>query len=139
MMLTEPWSKKHKKVSRGQPFSLSNSFAQPLTHQELVKLTLERGDQALVDAYNNHSLRYTPNGGSLDLRQTIANLYGPKIRAENVIVFTGAQVALQTAALALTDPSVHTIVFTPGYQSVQETPAHAGSQVTKITLTAKNG
>jgi len=143
MILTEPWSKKHKKVNKaasgGQPYSLSNSFSQPLTHQELIELTLARGDQELVDAFNNHNLEYTPNGGSLDLRQAIADLYGPKIQADNVIVFTGAQAALQTAALALTNPLTHTIVFTPGYQSVQEAPLHAGSQLTRIKLSAENG
>ena len=74
-MITEPWSKKHKRVTRsgGLPFNLSNSFAQPLTHSELIERTLARGDQALVDAYNSHSLEYTPNGGSLDLREDIAN------------------------------------------------------------------
>jgi len=47
----------------------------------------------LIEAYNNHSLGYTPNGGSLDLREEIARLYGPLINAENILVFTGAQVA----------------------------------------------
>jgi len=39
--ITEPWSKKHKKVTKsgGLPFNLSNSYAQPLTHQELIKYT----------------------------------------------------------------------------------------------------
>lgn len=138
----EPWSKKHKRVTKaavgGLPYSLSNSFAQPLTHPELIKHSLARGDQKLVDAYNNHGLGYTPNGGSLDLREEIAKLYGPDITANNILVFTGAQVALQTASLALVDPSSHSIVFTPGYQSVQESPGHAGSQVTKIKLRAEN-
>ena len=55
MPLTEPWSKKHKQVTRagsgGVLHSLSNSYAQPLTHKELVELTLARGDRALVDEY----------------------------------------------------------------------------------------
>jgi len=142
MPLSEPWSKKHKRVNRassgGQPFNLSNSFAQPLTHQELVEFTLARGDTALVEAFNNHSLGYTPNGGSLDVREAIAGLYGPKILADNILVFPGAQVALQTAAFALTDPTTHAIVFSPVYQSVQEAPIHAGSQVTTILYAEDN-
>ena len=39
MRLTEPWSKRHKRVVRaaegGLPHNLSNSFAQPLTQAEL--------------------------------------------------------------------------------------------------------
>ena len=142
MPIFEPWSKKHKKVTRasagGVPFSLSNSFAQPLTHSELMQLTAARGDTELVDAYNNHVLTYTPNGGSLDLREEIAKLYGPAIGSDNILVFAGAQVALQTAAIALA-ADCHTIVFTPGYQSTVASPGHAGSDVTYIELKAANG
>jgi aspartate/methionine/tyrosine aminotransferase len=120
-------------------FSLSNSYAQPLTHPELIELTLARGDRELVEAYNRHPLGYTSNGGSLDLREQIAAMYGPSITAENILVFPGAQVALQVAACALTNGHTHSIVFDPAYQSTQEAPVHAGSQVTRITLRASNG
>jgi DNA-binding transcriptional MocR family regulator len=91
--MMDPWSKKHKTVfASGVRHSLSNSFAQPLSHAELVELSLARGDRELVDQFNNHTLGYTPNGGSLDLREEIANLYGPSIGPENILVFPGAQV-----------------------------------------------
>jgi aspartate/methionine/tyrosine aminotransferase len=53
-------------------------------------------------------------------------------------VFTGAQVALQTAAFALAS-DCHTIVFTPGYQSTVESSTHAGGDATRIELKAANG
>ena len=134
MTYQEPWSKKHKKVTGGTPFSLSNSFADPLSNEELVRLSLERGDHEIVEDFHTHSLVYTPNGGSLDLREEIAKLYGHDIRAENIVVFTGGQVALQTAAIALLNSDSHSIVFTPGYQSVLQAPVHAGSQVTRVPL-----
>lgn len=84
----------------GLPFSLSNSFAEPLSNKELIERSLARGDQKIVDEYHDHSLEYTPNGGSLDVREEIANLYGSKITADNIVVFAGGQVALQTAAIA---------------------------------------
>ena len=87
MTYREPWSKKHKKVTAATPYSLSNSFAQPLTSGELIDLSLERGDQEIVDCYKNHALDYTPNGGSLDLRAEIASFYGPNITAENISFF----------------------------------------------------
>jgi len=145
---------------------MSNSFAEPLTTKELVDWTLEQqpgGGKDLVDEYYNHRLTYTPNGGSLDLRQAIAQLYGPCITASHILVFPGAQVALQTAARTVvgmttthcandsndnknafsappTPSPCHAITFTPGYQSVQEGPAQAGaSSVTKITLRPANG
>ena len=49
--LTKPWSAKHKLVTRadsgGLKFSLSNSYAQPLSHADLVELTRARGDHPL--------------------------------------------------------------------------------------------
>ena len=47
--------------------------------------------------YLNHELTYTPNGGSLDLREAVAGLYGELITADHVLIFPGCQVALQTA------------------------------------------
>jgi aspartate/methionine/tyrosine aminotransferase len=138
----DPWSKKHKAVTRvgqgGTRHSLSNSFAQPTSQAELVEITLARGDRELVEQFNTHALTYTPNGGSLDLRKAIASLYGPAIGADNILVFTGAQVALQTAAFALA-AGCHSITFSPGYQSCVEAPIHAGGQVTVIELKADNG
>ena len=86
-------------------------------------------------AYSDHDLGYTPNGGSLDLREEIAQLYGPAITADHVLVFPGAQSALEIAAAALAGDA-HAIVFTPGYQSVLEAPVHAGARVTRIPLSA---
>ena len=133
-----PWSKRHKLINRDTEYNLSNSFAEPLSHIELVELSLARGDQKIVDEFHDHSLEYTPAGGSLDLKQDIANLYGDNIEAKNIVVFAGGQVALQTAAIALLSEDDHAIVFTPGYQSVQQTPEHAGSQVTRIQLHPKD-
>ncbi|MFT5677276.1 MAG: aspartate/methionine/tyrosine aminotransferase [Paraglaciecola sp.] len=133
-----PWSKKHKQVTRGTPYNLSNSFAEPLSNEELVRLSLARGDQEIVDTFNNHSLAYTPYGGSLDLKEEIAKLYADNINADNILIFAGGQVALQTAAIALLNNKDHAIVFTPGYQSVQQAPIHTGCQVTQIQLHPKD-
>ena len=138
MLYKEPWSKKHKSVTGGLPYNLSNSFAEPLTSDELIDYALERGDDELVAAYHKHSLRYTPNGGSLDLREEVAKLYGPKISADHILIFSGGQVALQTAAYAVLDEDSHSIVFTPGYQSVVQAPEHALSKTTRINLHAAN-
>ena len=138
MTYKEPWSKKHKKVTGGLPHNFSNSFSEPLTNEELIYYSLARGDDDLVDEYHKHRLSYTPNGGSLDLREEVARFYGPKIGADNILIFAGGQVALQTAAYALLDRDSHSIVFTPGYQSVQQAPEHALSNTTKIKLYAQN-
>ena len=139
----EPWSKKHKKVTKskqgGLKYSLSNSFAQPLSQRELIDLSLANGNQVLVNDYYNHTLNYTSNGGSYDLRLQISKLYSTKINPENILVFTGAQVALQTAAAVLAK-DCHSIVFTPGYQSTVMGPSMFGTNnnVTQIKLSASN-
>ncbi len=134
MTFTEPWSKRHKEVTGGNRFSLSNSFVEPLSNEELIKLSQDRGDEAIVEEFFKHSLVYTPNGGSRDLREEIACFYAENISAKNIVVFAGGQVALQTAAIALLGQDSHSIVFTPGYQSVVQGPAHVGSPVTQIPL-----
>ena len=87
MAFKVPWSKQHKTITGGLPLSFSNSYTELLSMPELVELNRARGDHALVDAFDQHGLEYTANGGSLDLRQTIASLYGDAIGAENVLVF----------------------------------------------------
>lgn len=133
-----PWSKKHKKVTGGLPYSFSNSFSEPLTSEELINYSLARGDDDLVKEFYSHALDYTPNGGSLDLREEVAGFYGTDIGPENILIFAGGQVALQTAAYALLDNQSHSIVFTPGYQSVLQAPEHAHSTTSKIQLYARN-
>jgi aspartate/methionine/tyrosine aminotransferase len=137
--MKQPWSKKHKRDFKGQTFSLSNSFANPLSHAELVELTTARNDTALLEEYQDHSLEYTPNGGSLDLREEISKLYGPEIVPDNILVFAGGQVAIQTAAQAFAR-NCHSIVFTPGYQSTIESPEWARNTtgVTQIPRRASN-
>jgi aspartate/methionine/tyrosine aminotransferase len=137
--MKQPWSKQHKQDFKGRKFSLSNSFANPLSHAELVELTKARNDMALLKEYEDHSLEYTPNGGSDDLKQEISNLYGPEIGPDNILVFAGGQVAIQTAAQAFAR-NCHSIVFTPGYQSTIESPEWAKDNmgVTQIRRRASN-
>ena len=135
----EPWSKRHKQVSRGARFNLSNSFAQPLDMKQLIELARARGDHALVEMFHEHSLEYTPMGGSLDLRSQIAAGYGADIAADNIIVFAGAQVALQTIARALLDESSHSIVCSPSYQSLQDAPRGERGPMTTIPLRPEDG
>jgi len=133
--MKEPWSKKQKRVFKSCPFSLSNSFAQPLSQPELTKLTQARNDNDLLHAYHNHSLEYTPNGGSLDLREEVSKLYSDKIKPENIIIFPGAQVAIQTAVFSFAQ-NCHSIVFGPGYQSVVDIASN--NSVTRLERKASN-
>ena len=128
--MNEPWSKRHKREFKGCTYSLSNSFAQPLSQDELVQYSEKNCQDLLQEFQRHHSLEYTPNGGSLDLQTEISKLYGSNITSDHILVFPGGQVALQTAALAMARDR-HSIVFSPGYQSTIESPLWASnSQLT---------
>lgn len=81
------------------------------------------------------------------MRQDIANVVYNQdkfesqepMTADHVLVFPGAQVALQTAALTFAR-DCHSIVFTPGYQSTVESPEWAKSSqgVTQIPRSPDN-
>ncbi|KAL7482383.1 hypothetical protein ACHAW6_008052 [Cyclotella cf. meneghiniana] len=135
--MNEPWSKRHKHDFKGCKYTLSNSYAQPLSHAELVRYT---DNKELLRLYNEHELEYVPNGGSMDLRQDIARVvYDSKLTPHNILVFPGAQVAIQTASLACAS-GCHSIVFTPGYQSTVESPGWAldNEGITKIERRPEN-
>jgi len=141
--MNEPWSKQHKREFKSCKFSLSNSFAQPLSMPELInKLKASAdGGAELLDLYHNHNLEYVPIGGSLDLRRDIARIiYDDELPAENILITPGGQSAVQTAALAFTSRGVHSIVFTPGYQSTVESPQWAvgNAGVTKLRRRPEN-
>ena len=75
--LTEPWSKRHKAVTRndreGLQYNLSNSFAQPTSQAELERHARERGDDELIAAY----------------RESFAEKAGVDVRLVKVVVGKG--------------------------------------------------
>ncbi|KAL7471044.1 hypothetical protein ACHAXS_011316 [Conticribra weissflogii] len=130
--MNEPWSKRHKLEFQNCQYNLSNSFAQPLSQPELLQYTqqsLQNDPSAaasLLSLYHQHDLTYVPNGGSLDLRRDIARVvYRDRLSADDILLFPGGQVALQTASLAFARDGCHSVVFTPGYQSTVESPLWA--------------
>lgn len=139
MTFPTPWSKRHKLVTKNTKFSLSNSFAEPLNNTELIAWARDRGDEEIVTRYYEHALRYSENGGSYELRTEIAKLYGPEIGAENIVVCSSCQVALQIVAHAILQPGDHAICFSPGYQSVSSAPRQTGAECTVLPLGPENG
>jgi aspartate/methionine/tyrosine aminotransferase len=115
------------------------SSSEPLTHKELIGMAINNGDQHLVDLYNDHSLGYAENGGSLDLREELANLYGSNITADNIVVFPGAQTGMTLTTQTVLDKGDHSIIVTPSYQSLEEGVIIAGGGFTRVALSADNG
>ncbi len=115
------------------------SSSEPLRHKDLIAAAERRGDHALVQAYHDHSLGYADNGGTRDLRHEIATLYGPKIGADNVVVFPGAQTGMTLTAQALLHVGDHAIIVTPSYQSLEEGAKLAGCDITRVALSPASG
>jgi aspartate/methionine/tyrosine aminotransferase len=115
------------------------SSSEPLELSQLIEWTKVSGDQHLISLYYDHSLGYAESGGSSDLRKEIANLYGSNITAKNIVVFPGAQTGMTLSAQALLHEGDHSIVVTPGYQSMEEGARLAGSEVTRVALSPKSG
>ncbi len=114
------------------------SSSEPMMHKELIELTCANGGDHLLKLYNDHSLGYAENSGSLDLRRELAALYGSEIEAENIVVFPGAQTGMTITAQALLHQGDHAIVITPSYQSLEEGIKYAGADVTRVGLSPNN-
>ena len=110
------------------------SSSEPLQLKELLVMADQNNDHQLIEAYHNHSLGYADSGGSLDLRQQIATLYGDNISASNIVVFPGAQTGMTLSAQALLHKGDHAIVITPSYQSLEESPKLAGCEISRVSL-----
>jgi aspartate/methionine/tyrosine aminotransferase len=114
------------------------SSSEPLRLKDLLAMTEQNDGQELIHAYHDHSLGYADNGGSLDLRQEIAKLYGTNITAENIIIFPGAQTGMTLTAQALLHSTDHAIIVTPSYQSLEEGAKLAGCEITRVNLSPSN-
>ena len=110
------------------------SSSEPLQLKELLVMADQNNDHQLIEAYHNHSLGYANSGGSLDLRQQIATLYGDNISASNIVVFPGAQTGMTLSAQALLHKGDHAIVITPSYQSLEESAKLAGCEISRVSL-----
>jgi aspartate/methionine/tyrosine aminotransferase len=87
---------------------------------------------------NHVVLAYSEHRGILPLRQTIA-AESPILSAEQVLVTTGAAMALFIVSTTLLTATDHLIVIRPNYATNIETPRAIGCQITIIDLSFDNG
>ena len=129
--LTEPWSKRHKAVTRndreGLQYNLSNSFAQPTSQAELERLATERGDDELIAAYRDHPLGYTPNGGSADCRAAVADAIFSACQADDVLITAGGKSRCRRSP-SLSWTRIRMLWFLPQATSRARGPLHAGAR-----------
>lgn len=96
------------------PYLLTQSDCESMTTNEL--LSLEDGAEK---AYLNQWLGYTQTWGDPELRKSIALLY-KNMKADDVLVFHGAQEAIFAYMNVLLEEGDHMIAMFPNYQSVYE-------------------
>lgn len=123
------------KRARGEPIILltvgDTDFASPETAVTAVHDGLAAG-----------RTKYGPGAGTPPTREAIARRHARKtgqvIDADQVIVTSGAQNALLTAALCLVDPGDQVLVPEPMFTTYPATIAAAGGEITSIQSPAKN-
>ena len=96
------------------PYLLTQSDCESMTTEEL--LSMEPGAK---EAYLRQWLGYTETWGDPELREVIAGLYRD-MKAENILVFHGAQEAIFAYMNVMLDPGDHMIAMFPNYQSAYE-------------------
>jgi aspartate/methionine/tyrosine aminotransferase len=96
--------------------------------------------KAAVDAlYDNHT-HYTPSGGLLSLRETIADYAShfrnitPAWNAENVVISPGAKPVIWNTLSALLDPGDDFIYFDPAYPAYASAASYLEANVHAIPL-----
>ena len=96
------------------PYLLTQSDCESMSTKEL--LSMEPGAE---EAYLNQWLGYTETWGDPELRKQIAALY-KNMKAEDVLVFHGAQEAIFGYMNVMLEQGDHMIAMFPNYQSAYE-------------------
>ncbi len=116
------------------PYLLCCSDAESFSMQEIINMASSE-DKALWD---NLRLGYTESPGLPILRKQIALSLYPKLEANNILCFAGAEEGIFCALHTICNPGDNVIVLTPCYQSLLEIPKLKGSDTTTIALLEKN-
>ena len=98
---------------------------------------------ALTDALSNGHTHYSPLSGEYELRQAIAGhantLYKGGVTAENTVICTGAQGALFSTFLCLTEAGDEVIVLEPCYAPYPAVVTAGGATMVTVTLDKETG
>ncbi len=111
------------------PYMLCASDLETHTMQQIIDMA----DDQCRDLWNRLALSYTEPYGMPLLLDQIAELYGEKFGAHDILSFAGAEEGIYCACHALLDARDHAIVVTPCYQSLESIPTSL-CDVTKIEL-----
>ena len=93
---------------------------------------------AAAKALREGSNQYPPSRGLPMLREAVAAHYGRHhdvaLKADNIVVTSGATEALAASLLALVEPGDEVIIFTPAYDAYAPLVRRAGGVVREVAL-----
>ena len=116
------------------PYLLCSSDAESFSMQEIIHIA-DSEDKKL---WNDLRLGYTESPGLPILREQIALSLYPKLQANNILCFAGAEEGIFCALHTMCNLGDNVIILTPCYQSLLEIPKLKGSDITTIALLEKN-
>lgn len=114
--------------------SMHNTNPEPFTQDELENTIGRSFKDILVDV----NLGFSPDYGSLALRQTLVNDHYETIIEDEIITHAGAQEALFCAYNALLNEGDTVLVVAPLYEPLSQFPANIGCHVNYVHLDASN-
>lgn len=106
------------------PYLLSQSDCEAMSIGDLLGM-----EPGAAERLQQQWLGYTESQGSPELRQGITGLY-TTVKAEDVLVFSGAEEGIFTFMNVALEAGDHVIVHAPSYQSLHEVARSVGCEVT---------
>lgn len=100
----------------------------------LMKDVLALASQQEQEMWEELPLSYTTPEGHPLLREEIAKQLYPRLNADQILCFAGAEEGIFCTLFGVVEPSDHIIVLTPCYQSLLELPKAKGCSITTIEL-----
>lgn len=99
--------------------------------------------EATKKAVEGGMTKYTPSAGIYELREAIAERVsqtrGVDIKPENVVVTTGAKLAIFGALMSFVDPGDEVIIPMPAYPTYESVARFVGGVVKPVTLKEERG
>ncbi len=113
---------------------MHNTNPQPFTQGELEQTIGCSFDSIL----QNVNLGFTPDAGTLALRQTLMDCHYENISIEDVVTHAGAQEALFCAFYALLKENDKVLAVAPIFEPLVQIPLNIGCEVSYVHLQAEN-
>lgn len=122
-----------------------------MTQPEVIPLWFGESDistpefirQAAIESLNQGHTMYTPNNGTPQLRQSLAQyqgrLFSRNFDEDNMMVTVSGTNAVMLAAQAVLKPGDKVVVITPAFPTLMAIPRLLGAEVVEFPLTQRDG